>query len=83
MASLYYLENIAIEISLDKNLTDEYVSDFQKENQRHKILACSYSMEYYLKEDMFCCLSKERSYLITYKLYTGFCEELKDKRMSL
>ena len=81
MASLYYLENIAIEISLDKNLTDEYVLDFQKENQRHKILACSYSMEYYLKEDLFYCFSPSRNYLFTYKLYTEFCEELKDKSL--
>ncbi len=76
MASLYYLENIAIEISLDKNLTDEYVSDFQKENQRHKIPACSYSMEYYLKEDLFYCFSPSRNYLFTYKLYAEHYEKL-------
>ena len=78
MTSLYYLENIAIEISLDKNLTDEYVSDFQKENQRHKILACSYSMEYYLKEDLFYCFSPSRNYLFTYKFYAKHYEKLEN-----
>ena len=56
---------------------------FQEENKSYILDVPSPYMAYDLKEDMFYCLSKEISYLITYKLYTEFCEELKDKRMIL
>ena len=83
MASLYYLEKNSIKLSHDSKIANSWITDFKQSNEAYLLDVNDSDMAHYLKEDMFYCLSKERSYLITYKLYTGFCEELVDKRMSL
>ncbi|MFP3594798.1 hypothetical protein, partial [Chryseobacterium sp. SIMBA_038] len=83
MASLYCLEKISIKLSHYSKVANSWITDFKQSNKLYLLDVNDSDMAYYLKKDMFYCLSKGRSYLITYKLYTGFCEELKDKRMSL
>ncbi|WP_201510394.1 hypothetical protein [Psychrobacter alimentarius] len=81
MASLYYLEKISIKLSHDSYIANSWITDFKQSNEAYLLDVNDSDMAYYLKEDMFYCLSRERSYLITYKLYTEFCEGLKDKRL--